>query len=347
MRPGPDLAALAAAGHVIRYGVCLDVYRGGVLLASDVPVASGAMTVTGDQVGESVRLEVGASNRPRRATDPFAPRGQELHCTIVLEIDGARVEIGLPPCKIRSWQLPSGGDKMTVTGAGMLRLIEQTPWAWPSSPVPGSTLLREARRLVKPVPVYLEPGTPDPVLPRGIAWSEKQLDALDDLAATYGVQWLMRADGALWGRSSTPSDVPVAHYGAAELLDDTMSDTDERPNVVVAWSAEDRDKASRRRVATASIQAAGEPMVREIVELEAGRSQAQVHQAAWAAVHRHLATVQKRTVQIPPDPRLEIGDVISCALPGRPALVGRVTGYELPFDHSTPMRVDMEAHIET
>lgn len=344
MRPGPDLASLTAQGRHIAMGVRLDVSLGDRLIARDVPIAGGSVTVASEQVAESVKVDVPSQFRPRRSTDPFAPRGQRLHFSVIVEVDGRRTEIALPPCKVRSWSLPSGADRVSVTGAGLLRLVEKEPWAWPTSPIPGSSLLDEARRIVRPVPVHLERDVANVPLPRGIVWSESRLDALDDLAATYGVQWLMRADG-LWGRRRVSEVHPVAHYSGALVLDDVASDDDERANEVIAWSARS-ETDPRRQVAIASVARAGEPISREVIELESGRSALQVREAAWAAMHRHLSNRHRRTVQIPADPRIELGDVISCAIPDGPALVGRVIGYDLPFDVTTPMRIDLEALVE-
>ena len=79
-------------------------------------------------------------------------------------------------------------------------------------------------------------------------------------------------------------------------------------------------------------------------EMNQATSQAQVTQAAQTYQRNAAVTSETRSLEIPADPRLEIGDVISAETDTGEMLVGRVTAYSLPVDApDARMRVDIEA----
>ena len=83
--------------------------------------------------------------------------------------------------------------------------------------------------------------------------------------------------------------------------------------------------------------------VTERKEFNAASSAGAVHEAAHTNMANALMAASKRSLEIVPDPRLEVGDVIAVYTDADETVVGKIVAYSLPVDKPDGlMRVDVE-----
>lgn len=171
-------------------GLRVDSWRGGSRLARDIPIAAWAWSEKWPAI-PSGKLTLSAPPDwwPEHLTDPLRPAGQILRA----EVHHAGRVIPLPPCRIV--EAAESGGSVDVTADALDGAIAEDPWPHPSSPATGASVLREAARLARPLPVRSV--MPDALLRTGIAWSGDRDEALLELAASRGARWQLDADGTL------------------------------------------------------------------------------------------------------------------------------------------------------
>ena len=224
--------------------------------------------------------------------------------------------------------------------------------AWPSSPPRGATVLSEAQRLAGTLPVVLDPGTPNPLVPESTQWGHSRTEAIRDLCHPRGINWAVKADGQLHLWAQTTARTPVARYtGRDMLIEAPRKSKERRPNrwVTVGSPQQSNDKKPAVKWTGTAVAASWpyEPAVygwvTERKEINSADSRATVHKAALTNMETDLSSTSKRQVEIAADPRLEAGDVIAVHTDAGEIIVGKVVAYSLPVDKPAgQMRVDME-----
>lgn len=212
-------AELVAAGGSRR--VRVDVWRGDELLAEDVPVESGELVETLDgNVPEAVTLNVpardprtGRSWVPAAPLDPLNSYGQRLHVTYLAGRPDGLGEVAIPLgwYLIDSWEADQW--TVTVTGAGLLALVETDKLEQPTSPPAGATFQSEVRRLLNnTLPLRFADGLPaNRAVPRALAWQDERLGAIRELLDAWPADCYVSESGEL-------TIVPVPETaGPAEL----------------------------------------------------------------------------------------------------------------------------------
>jgi len=292
-----------------------------------------------------------ASLVPESPASPLSNYGQRSHVVAILETRDGRDEVDLGWWQHQSWEEESSG-KVKVECLDLLQVLEQDPMAWPSSPPSGATVLSEAQRLAGSLPVVLDPGTPNPLVPVSTQWGHSRTEAIRDLCRPRGINWAVKADGCLhlWAQGS--GSEPVARYtGRDMLIEAPRKSVERRPNrwVVVGSPQQSDDKKPAVKwtgVATASswpYEPAVYGWVTERKEFNAAASAGAVQKAAATNMATDLSAASKRQVEIAPDPRLEAGDVIAVHADAGEVIVGKVVAYSLPVDKAGgQMRVDVE-----
>jgi hypothetical protein len=167
----------------------------------DVPVASG--TVTFDRsmnVPESVNLTVpridrGVSWDPLHADDPLAANGQQLNIQIGIGVvdDVNWINLG--------WYLITDndveGDDVSVTCAGLLKLIDEARFLAPFQP--SGTFVSTTRDLVEPaLTVVFDDALVDRNVPLSMQWEQERLSALNELLDAWPADAEVTADGYLF-----------------------------------------------------------------------------------------------------------------------------------------------------
>lgn len=349
MRPGPSTRALAGP---VAVGARIDVHLGRTVVALDVPCEDVQIDWSSDRVVPGkLTYECSASWVPTSPASPLNNFGQRSHVVAILETRDGRDEVDLGWWQHQSWEEESSG-KVKVEALDLLQVLEQDPMAWPSSPPSGATVLSEAQRLAGSLPVVLDPGTPNPLVPVSTQWGHSRTEAIRDLCRPRGINWGVRADGCLhlWAQSS--GSEPVARYtGRDMLIEAPRKSVERRPNrwVVVGSPQQSDDKKPAVKwtgVATASswpYEPSVYGWVTERKEFNAAASAGAVQKAAATNMATDLAAASKRQVEIAPDPRLEAGDVIAVHADAGEVIVGKVVAYSLPVDKAGgQMRVDVE-----
>lgn len=355
MRPGPaDLRGSVAVGARV------SVMRGRDVLAVDVPVRDVVVDASSDRV-VPLQLTYTAPRdwTPTHPLDVLNNFGQRSHVSAVLDVDGDphTVEIG--------WFLHTAweeqDDGVRVTAVDLMQTLVDNPLTWPESPPAGATLLSELRRLCSMesgtgLPVVLD----DPVdrsIPRTTQYGTDRAENVRDLCESYGLEYAAKPDGYLHVWRRRDGRKPVVHYSARDLgtpgtagvlLSAPRKSQARRPNhwTVVGTQGSGDDEqvyVAKTKATQPPYDVAAYGVVRARYEMNQATSQSQVAQAAQTYQRNAMVTSEIRSLEIPADPRLELGDIISAQTDTGEMLTGRVIAYSLPVDApDARMRVDIE-----
>jgi hypothetical protein len=335
----------------------LEVVRGREVLEVDVPASGVVLEETSSrtvpaQLSFSAPLSWVATH-PLSALSNF---GQRVHATQILRIDDqATVEVELGWYKVDDWVEQDSG--VQVTALDLLSIPDENDLVWPSSPPAGATILSELRRMAQPLPVVLD----DPIdqeVPRTTQWGVKRVENIRDLCASYGLEYGVQPDGYVHVWATRDGRRPVAHYSARDagtpgsrpgrLLSAPRKAPPRRANRVTVvgttGSGDDEQRWSTTVTATAPpFDEAGYGIVTERYEMNQATSQHQVDEAAQTYLRDALVTTETRSWEIPADPRLQRGDIISATTETGETLVGRIIAYSLPVSEpGEKERVDVE-----
>ena len=228
MRPGPSTRALAGP---VAVGARIDVHLGRTVVALDIPCEDVQIDWASDRVVPGkLTYTCPASLVPESPASALSNFGQRSHVVAILETRDGRDEVDLGWWQHQSWEEESSG-KVKVECLDLLQVLEQDPMAWPSSPPSGATVLSEAQRLAGSLPVVLDPGTPNPLVPVSTQWGHSRTEAIRDLCRPRGINWGVKADGCLhlWAQGS--GSEPVARYSGRDMLIEApRKSVERRPN---------------------------------------------------------------------------------------------------------------------
>lgn len=186
------LAALRTSHNAV---VQVDAYRAGVLIASDLPVADGAVAVDGSSdVRRQLDLTIADPSLAPTATDttgPLTPYGTELYVRRGIRFpDGTTEWVPLGYFRVQSVNVPLRSDVVKVSGVDRSRQIADARFLAPQSSVTANNVPTEIARLI----TAARPGTvvnnlsgstaPTPVL----LWDTDRWPAITDLAASIGCE---------------------------------------------------------------------------------------------------------------------------------------------------------------
>lgn len=355
MRSGPsDLRGSVGVGARV------EVVRGREVLAVSVPVVDVVVDATQDRVVPT-QLTFSAPRDwvPEHELSPLNNFGQRSHVSMVLDVDGTPTTVEIGWFLHTAWE--EQDDGVRVTAVDLMQTLVDNPLDQPSSPPSGASLLGELRRMCAGesgtgLPVVLD----DPVdrsVPRTTQYGTDRAENVRDLCESYGLEYAVKPDGYLHVWRTRDGRSPVAHYSARDLgtpgtsgalLDAPRKSQERRPNhwtvVGTQGSGDDEQVYIAKTSATQPpYDVAGYGIVRARYEMNMATSQAQVSQAAQTYQRNAMVTSETRSLEIPADPRLELGDIISAQTDTGEMLTGRVAAYSLPVDDSSArMRVDIE-----
>ena len=356
MRPGPTTDQMADPMWV---GARVAVMRGRTVLATGVRIWDAVLEGTASRtVPEQLTFKVNNNWLPTYPQAPFNNFGQRVNPTQVLGLPGGVTRMDLGWYQIDAWEEQDDGS-VEVTALNLLKRPDESDLTWPTSPPAGATLRSEFQRMAGDgLPVILDPGVVDRPVPRTTQYGTSRTDNIRDLAAAYSVEYGVKSDGYLHVWMPRTGRDPVAHYTgrdlgkpgrrAGRLLAAPRVSQDRRPNqwtVVGTQNAGGREQrwSATVRTTTQPFEPDAYGVVTDRREMNIATSQQQVTLAAQTYQRHAMMTVETRSVEIAPDPRLELGDVISVTTRSGETIVGRVAAYSLPLtDHTASMRVDLE-----
>lgn len=344
--------ALAIVQRSFIMEVRASVWRGGELLADDVPVADGSETRDRSLlVPERVTLTVPRRDRgidwdPGSDPDhPLAAFGQQLHISYGIDIGRDEFE-----WIDRGWFLitdaQADGDTVTVTAEGLLTLISEARFVAPFQPAAGDTLVSTVRALVEPaLTVVFDDSLVDRDVPLGMQWDEDRLGALKEVRDAWPADARVHEDGYLLIE-------PVTDVGASVLsLTDGVGGTvmrwqgrstrDSAFNAVVA-QGEDADGNQLRGTAydqTSPYRIGGpfSPLpVPHFYSSPLLKTVTQCRNAAASTLTRLRRTADRRLeVSMVPHPGLQLGDTVTATSRDLNGALATVEALTLPYKPGT------------
>ncbi|GHA01558.1 hypothetical protein GCM10010389_46170 [Streptomyces echinoruber] len=219
--------ALSVVQRSFTMKVRAESWRGGELLAADIPVADGSEDRDRSlNVPERVSLTVPRRDRgfdwdPGADPDhPLASYGQQLRILYGIDIGGEFEWID------RGWFLiteaGADGDTVSVTAQGLLTLVDEAKFVAPFQP--SGTIVSTIRGLVEPaLTVEFGPGLTDQSVPVGMQWDDDRLGALSEVLDAWAADAHVTTAGTLLVEPLTDTGTPV------------LSLTDGAGGTVIRW----------------------------------------------------------------------------------------------------------------
>lgn len=362
MRAGASSEVLSGAAG---WWPVVQAWRGGVLLAAEVPVMSGRVTASvGQEVPERLTLTVprfdGRDWLPRGENDPLARFGQELSVSVVVwsSVTGAEFETRIGRYLITDWDFDDSSGTIRVTAEGLLRRVADARLTSPMSPRPTGTLVSEARRLLPAgMSAGFSAGLVDRACPGSMEWSEDRLGALYEIADAWPARLRTDAWGQMQFLPPLP-DVPVPVITLRDGMPYAGLPGDRRGTVIGADRTDTRDGSYNVVVARSSatdvdIQAVAQqttgPMAATgptgpIVKFWSSpllRTQGQAQASANTMLANSLWPRRTVPVELVPDPRVDLDDPVELWRDGIRDW-GYVVAYDLPLTvKDGAMRLDV------
>lgn len=191
----------------------VESWRGGVLLADDVPVDNATEeTDRALRVPERVTLTVPRRDRsvswaPDGEDHPLAAKGQRLHIKLGISTLGGQIEWFQRGVFLVAESI-ADGDTVHVTAAGMLTLVDEARLVSPYQP--SGTFASTLRGLVEPALTVLVDATlTDRAVPAGINYDEDRLGAVHELLDAWPADAHVDPAGYLRVQPVTQSEMPV------------------------------------------------------------------------------------------------------------------------------------------
>lgn len=353
MRLGPTDEAVAGS---IGWTPVVSAWKGGQVIAVDVPVAGGHVTADVSQnVPEKLTLVVPRFStvngrrfdwRPASFDAPLARYGQTLSVQIRTKssVTGTVWTTRVGMYRIQSWAVQSDYS-IQVEAVGMLQAVAGNRLSSPLSPLAGGTLVSEFRRLLPSgFSVSVDPALTDRACPSSMSWEDDRLAALYDIADAWPARLRTTEDGFRLALLP-PLPSTITARPSIRLADGA------RGTVVAAPTMDTRDKAYNRVTASCSAtdSTASTPL-RVTVDQPSGPLSTSgdygVEEMKWSSplattvdsltasaltlLANNLRPARTLKVTCATDPRLDVDDAVEVVYDGRTAW-GWVIGYDLPL----------------
>ncbi|MFB7595766.1 DUF5047 domain-containing protein [Streptomyces sp. NPDC056160] len=343
--------ALSIVQRSFTMAVRAESWRGGELLAADIPVADGSedrdrslnvperVTLTVPRRGRGVDWDPGAD-----PDHPLAAYGQQLRVSYGVDIGGGYEWID------RGWFLitetSSDSDTVSVTAQGLLTLIDEAKFVGPFQP--SGSLATTVRSLVEPALTVTFDGTlVDQAVPVGMQWDTDRLGGLTEVLTAWSADAHVLPDGTLLVEPLTDTGTPV------------LALTDGTGGTVLRWQgASTRDGAFNCVVCQGEDSTSGTPVQGVAYDLNSASpyqyggpfsplpvpytfssplmtTVSQCRKAAQTEILRLRRTASRRlTVTAVPHPGLMTGDIIAATGKGLTNAPCMIEGLSLPYSPS-------------
>jgi hypothetical protein len=365
------------ASHVIELRV--DAYRGGVLVASDLPVDPDNASITVDSTSD-VRREINLTisdptMAPTLATSVLTPHGTELRVTRGFRYpDGTKELIPVGRFRIDRPSTPLTGP-ISITGVDYSRLLAEDGFVTPVQSVPGATVIQEiVRRIQESHTVEAVGSAPiisnlssDNTSCEIINWEQdsNRWDAIKELALRIGVDVAPNPIGT-WVIKKLPevTDTPVSFsidIGDNGVLTEGTEEwqRDETFNLWIARGEPGTGSAPvqgiKRDLTSGSPTNWDGPFGHrtKVFSSPLLTTQGQCDIVAQRLLDRSIAAARSVKVSCIPNPALDVGDVVNVVLPGyTPGMADPITprvtekhmirSYTMPLGLGT-MELDLTA----
>lgn len=321
--------------HVLE--VQVDAYRGGVLLASDLPIdpESGGITVRSDsEVRREIDLTiVDPTLIPTARNSLLTPHGTELWVRKGFRYpDGSTELIPVGIFRIDKPQATLGGIGISVTGVDRGRLLAEDSFITTAQSLPGATVVAEIIRLIRqtiPAAIITDL-TGSTLVARLVSWEQgtSRWDAIAELALAINAEVYCTPTGAFVIR-------PVPQITSGPVW---MVDIGETGVIIGGTETWDRELTFNAATARSEPSDGSNPVQATVYDLLASSptywngpfghrpkpayssplltTVASCTAAAQTILARSTAPARTVTVSAVPNPALEAGDVVTLVLPG-------------------------------
>lgn len=315
--------------HGFTWSPLVASWRGGSLLAADVPVQSGSLTVDAsadvpEQLSIVVPAQVGVTSwvPGEDAYHPLARYGQVLDVVLSITslVTGSTGAVSVGRFQIQGWEYDDVDETVQVSAVGVMQRAADARFKAPEVPRAGGTFVSELARLSPPgVPVEFDGALIDRPVPTSFAWDESRIDALYDLADAWPAR--LRVDSAgtlrvLPPLPATPEPVLTLMDGVngTVIATPTEDSRDDVPNTII-FRGSDTDDSSRAPILGVEARVLGGPLrpeeYGEVVEFFSSpliRTQAEAQAAVNTRLANAIRPARQRVVTCIPDPRIELDD---------------------------------------
>lgn len=348
------LTALRSS-HTVR--VQVDAYRGGSLVASDLPVAGGSVAVDAtSDVRRQLDLTIADPTLAPKAGDttgPLTPFGTELYVRRGIAFPNGTVEwVPLGWFRIQQVSASLGLDALKVQGVDRSRTVADAKFLTPTQSVTTNTVPNEIKRLVQqaiPGAVFTDTtgstsSTPD------LVWEQERWPAISDLARSIGAEVFFDADGKCLLRAVPSISNAVAWYvdageGGVMVSGSQETSRESTYNGVVATGERTDQFAAYTSTKTDDDPASPTywlgpyGQVPYFYTSASITTQAQADAAASGLLARTKGLTRSVSLSSIPNPALDAGDVVQVVFPDGTYERHIVDSLTIPLDPSEAMPI--------
>jgi hypothetical protein len=341
------------ASHAVEIKV--DAYRGEELLASDLPISDGTVTVDGNsQVRRTLSLTVADPTLdPGNDQDAtLAPYGSDLVVQRGVRFPDGSIEYApLGRFRIEQVQTAISGEAIQLTGSDRTAYVQDARFTTTQQSVTSNTIPAEIARLITAVltvAVNNQSGRTD-ATPL-VYWEQGRWEAIEQLAKSIGCVVFFDPTGA-----AVIEPVPAITDAAVWWVDAGES------GVLVTGERETTREQTYNGV-VASGESAGQflPYTATVTDNDASSptlwggpfgskpyfytsplitTQEQATAAATALLNKVRGMSRQLTLSCVPNPALEAGDVIRVRFPDGATETHLIDSFDMPLDPSSAMAI--------
>lgn len=325
------------------------------IISSGLTYLAGSVTATlTSRVARTCTITFTEDMYPYEPEDLLAPYGNMIRAWRGIQFaDGHRYRWVVFVGRIQETTLNRDGT-CTSFCADFAADVVENKFIRPQNSQAGTLVSNEVRRLISdgfPQAVF-EPFTITDLTVRPLTWQLDRGQALDELATSVSAFWYPLADGTFtlnqyaW-TVAKPPDVNYSDGDQGSIIVSTSSRSREDVFNALTVSGE-RLNGDEPVFATATdnnpesiTYIDGTFGVRsQLLRLQTPANQGSAQAAANNNLRRMVALVDTWQWEMIPDPALELGDVVSLTVRGRPDIIQVVASFQIPLDLSGLMRVN-------
>lgn len=332
---------------------------GNLLLANPTYLAGAVSATLNSRVARTCTITFDESFYPYEPEDLLAPYGNMIRATRGVEYaDGSRFAWTVFVGRIQNVELGPDGT-CTVQAADFAADVLEAKFLVPENSQAGTQVPAEVSRLISDAFPQATFGVSDsfttPV--QALTWQLDRGQALDELGASVGAFWYPLADG----------DFVLRRYAWTVPADPVVSIFDGEGGIVMSSTASrSRDDVYNSLTVTGERLSGDEPVYATaqdanplsptfigggfgrrhfMMRLQTPASQSSAQGAAQDNLRRLTALVDAWSWDQTVDAALELGDVVSLNVRGKSDIIQVVSGFDLPLDLSSPMRVRARSQV--
>lgn len=333
--------------------------NGNVLLSGPTYMAGNVSATLTSRVARRCSVTFDESFYPYNPDDLLAPYGNMIRATRGVEFaDGNRHAWTVFVGRIQNTTLNTDGT-CTAQAADFAADVIDARFLNPTNSQPGEPVSNEVTRLIATGVPDATFGTydVDDIPTQALTWQLDRGQALDELASSVSAFWYPLANGDFVLRRyawtvAAPSVVTYADGDGGSVISSSASRsrdevfnsltvTGERLNgdAPVYATASDDNPASATFI--------NGPFGRrhQMMRLQTPASLASAQAAARGNLRRLTALVDAWSWTMTVDAALELGDVVTLQVRGRPDIIQVVSSMDIPLDLSSPMTVSARAQV--